>query len=153
MRQRAVAEPARRIRQRPHVCGLLLALCVLACGGDVTAPETTIWEATLVGSPAHRSIQGTAAVISRPHGAEAGIETSGLASGTYTWAIRRGPCDQPGDPISSPEAYPQLTPNDEGTAAVETVLGSRLMNGNTYHVEVRRVTTDERLACGEFAQR
>lgn len=138
---------------RHNVTGLLLCLCLLGCGGDLTVPETTIWEATLLGSPAHPSIQGMSAAISRPNGSEAGIEASGLAVGTYTWAIRRGSCEEPGETVGPSEGYPQLTAGDAGTAAVETVLGNRLVGGNTYHVELRPTTTEERVACGDFAQR
>lgn len=154
MRQRGVAEPAARVRQRPHATGLLLAFWLLGCGGDLTVPETTIWEATLLGSPAHPSIQGMAAAISRPHGSEAGIEASGLAAGgTYTWAIRRGSCEEPGEAVGPSEGYPQLTAGEAGTASVETVVGNRLVGGNTYHVEMRPTTTEERVACGDFDQR
>lgn len=144
--------PARAGSAAKLILLLAAGLIVSACGTGPVLPQTTIWEATLSGTPAEPSIQGQAAAISRASGMEMGIEVEGLTpDAKYMWAIRRGTCNAGGDLVGTPDDYPPLV-SASGIVSRETTSGHRLIAGNPYHVELRRDDTGGRAACGDFAQ-
>jgi hypothetical protein len=130
---------------------LALTSLVVGCISDVTPPRQVLWEAVLEGSPDQLSVTGSAAAIGRANHTEASISVTGLADGTYSRAIRHGRCDEPGEMLGPPGAYPPLLAEEGETVSAEASTTARMSAAGRYHAEVRAEATADRAACGNFA--
>lgn len=145
------------------LCALLVPAALAGAGCvsdlDVTVEEQTLWEATLNGGLEHPGLSGTAAAVSTSTLTEAGIELAGLAPGVYTWRIRERGCQDPGEVVGGEGQYPDLVreQQEEGegpdtvTVSAETApFRGSMEPGTSYHAEVGRSASAERIACGAF---
>jgi hypothetical protein len=134
----------------------LASLGAASCLNIAEEPVVTVWEAEIIPAMAHPDFSGQAAAVSRIDGTSVGI---GIDGGTpdaeYPWALRLGTCAAPGTQFGTDDVYPTLLPDSvSGMAEAETRLGSRLLLGSDYHVEVRESLTDPtRVGCGALVAR
>jgi len=141
-----------------HSCrlsGMALILLAAACVTDVNPDPVTLWEANLAGGEEHALVSGSVAAISRASSTRAGVSVEGLEEGAYFWRIVEGDCGAPGPVLGADAQYPELVVEDGSAAAsLETVVsGATMRSGRSYHADVKDGDNDERIACGNFAQR
>lgn len=146
--------------------GLLGTVLLMAgCVSDLSteASPQTLWEATLIATPEHLGVSGSAAAVSGTDRTEIGITVTGLEPGVYAWRAREGDCSEAGDVVGGQGHYPDLEveavdPEEGGgptSVSEETPLfWGTMQAGESYFVEVRQDTADgPRVACGHFERR
>jgi hypothetical protein len=131
---------------------ILAAAGAAACAGPTGEGEITLWETDLVAEMAYPGLRGQAAAQSRLGGTDVGILIEGAEPGVaQLWGVRLGTCASPSQQIGPDGDYPELLPDDVGSASVDTRLALRLSIENSYSVEVRESSTDgARIACGDL---
>lgn len=139
--------------RRPET--LLLAVIVLpclsvACDVGTNGPTATAWQGDLIAVDSANPLTGTVAAVSEGNRTEAGIDISHAQPGSvYAWRIRAGTCETPGAVVGGMAAYHELTADESGRAADETVLSTTLRSRNQYHGVVMDATAAI-VACGEL---
>lgn len=146
---------------RTHRPGLLqvlplLTLIPLMSGcGSITEPLVTRWEGNL--EPIFPSaVSGQVAAVSQFDRTQASIQIErGEVGVTYRWHIESGDCQGNGQIQGGVAVYPQLVPNEVGTAGGETTLSTVFEPKSVFAARVFRVLEGESeqvVACGDLRE-
>lgn len=142
---------------------LATILLVIGCSLDVTRSEPILWEGELQSTGATPELNGLVAAISRDRSTETSIQVTGGEDGDrWIWRLRHGTCEDPGEVVGAPAAFPVLEataetepdlPGSIVKATGETVLAEVLGSSGDYHASVAgEDATETILACGALTR-
>ncbi len=147
------------IRRHRHgllqVLPFLLFIPLLGGCSSVTEPLFSRWAGNL--EPILPSaVSGQVAAVSQFGRTQASIQIErGEVGVTYRWHIESGDCRGSGQIQGGVAVYPQLVPNEVGTAGGETTLSTVLESNSVFAARVFRVLeggSEQVVACGDLRE-
>ncbi len=133
---------------------LVLTGCAMIGGGqqDDRRPLSALWTADIraMGGMGHGGF-ATGSILTTGQTRMNVTLDGGSAGGVHPWYIHEGPCGQVGQVVGSPEAYPELRPNQTGDASATVILDTALDPTDDYSVQIHQSDDQETLVgCGEL---
>lgn len=139
---------------RGPIIAVALAVLTAACAKQERDPNPVagswIAEIRAMGEHGHSGF----AVLATHHegGTRANATlTRGSAGGNHPWHIHDGTCEESGDILGDPAAYPILRPDASGDASATVLLPIELSLDADYSVHLHQAPDDDTLVgCGEL---
>jgi hypothetical protein len=135
--------------------GALALLAALPGCDSATEPITTFWEGTLVPVlPA--TVGGRVSALTRAGRTQATILIEDAEPGVpHAWRIEKGTCEAPGALQGGIGSYPELLPDQAGTASADTSIPDLFRSGESFAARVIRSPEGgptETVACAQLAE-
>ena len=138
-----------------QVIPLLTLIPLMSNCSSATAPVFTQWEGNLEPVLPH-IISGQVAAVSQFGRTQASIQIERAEIDvTYGWRIETGNCQGSGQIQGGVAVYPQLNPDEVGTAGGETTLSTVFESGSTFAARLFRVLeggAEQVAACADLRE-
>lgn len=138
------------------VCTLPL-FALAGCGiFDSGADDTPlVFEGVILGVPSGSTASGTAAAVTQLGSTEMGLVVQGLEpETTYHWYLRRGDCNESGDPVVEPIVFPTFVTDENGAGESFRIINQGLRGQDRYAIAILDGPVGEgtALACATLAR-
>lgn len=123
---------------------------------DSGADDTPlVFEGVVQGVAAGSTASGTAVAVTQLGQTEMGLVVQGLApETTFHWYLRRGDCNQSGDPVVEPAVFPTILTDENGAGESLRIINQGLRSQDRYAIPILDGPVGEGtvLACATMAR-